>query len=467
MREHKRKAINMKWLGVRYEVLLLVLVMGFCYGLLMMERQIFPYEELAKIWMYAKNQKSGVPDVSENTKTISSALSPLQVEEHLVEFKQSMGASPRGGGGIASYNGAILGVNRWGQFFKYQASDIVELPLTIETNLAHISGLKITEEQLKKLNIDIDYIKARGFNPDNPSFYNTRSFRFLDLEIASIDGLLSLFVSYYYWYPEEKCKAIRVSMLRVSSDSELYATDINSQWKTLFETQPCLKIDYRNNSPFQSPNSGGRLAYSLHEKKLYFSVGDHHLDGYNNEEKAPQSNVMDYGKVYRINPSDGKAVMYSMGHRNPQGLYVTDNAGILLAEHGPKGGDELNVLSEKGNYGWPKVSFGAQYGQYEWPLSDVQGTHSNYELPLYAWLPSIGTSNITKVTKDSGTWSGDIIVSSLKAASLFRLRLRESHPAYVEKIYIGERIRDLHMLASGKIALWTDSSKLMFVEPER
>ncbi len=447
-------------------VLLTALLASGCYGFFMMKNQLFPYEELAAVWMHFKAPKE-VVDANETEAIIHTALTDLRVEKYPVKFLYSRGRSSRGGGGIAESKGVTLGINRWGQFFKYETGSITELPLNLKTNLPQLSKLRISETELTRLGIDLQYIKARGFDPVDPSTYNTRSFRFLDLELARIQQQFHLFVSYYYWHPEQKCKTIRVAELVFSTYSELSAAKQNQDWTTLLETQPCLKIDYRNNSPFQSPNSGGRLAYNQHDKMLYFSVGDHHLDGYNNEAMASQSSDMDYGKVHKIDLKTKTHAVYTIGHRNPQGLYVTRHSKILATEHGPKGGDELNILTESKNFGWPYVIFGAQYRSYEWPLSNTQGKHENFERPLYVWLPSIGVSNLTEITDKSSVWNGNLIVSSLKAASLFRVALHEENVAYIEKIFIGERIRDLEALTDGKLAIWTDSSSLLVVEPVR
>ena len=87
--------------------------------------------------------------------------------------------------------------------------------------------------------------------------------------------------------------------------------------------------------------------------------------------------------------------------------------------------------------------------------------------PVFAWLPSIGSSNLIEVTGFDSRWDGDLLVASLKATSLFRLRLEGTRVLYSEPIWIGQRIRDIAELRNGSIVLWTDDAQLLFISVDR
>ena len=147
-----------------------------------------------------------------------------------------------------------------------------------------------------------------------------------------------------------------------------------------------------------------------------------------------------------------------MGHRNPQGLFVSATGVVWETEHGPKGGDELNVIVAGANYGWPLRTYGTSYGGYTWPYSDEQGSHGDYELPLLSWSPSIGISSLLVVEgNEFPTWKGDLLVASLRANSLYRIRHREGRVTLVEKIVLERNLRDIVEMDDGTIVLLADS----------
>ena len=109
----------------------------------------------------------------------------------------------------------------------------------------------------------------------------------------------------------------------------------------------------------------------------------------------------DYGKTIRIDPNDWSATKFSLGHRNPQGITIDDKGRIWVVEHGPMGGDELNLIRQGANYGWPSVTLGVNYSgelvdDKRWLPNPRQGRHDDYESPVFAWMPSIGVSKQLK-----------------------------------------------------------------------
>jgi cytochrome c2 len=194
------------------------------------------------------------------------------------------------------------------------------------------------------------------------------------------------------------------------------------------------------------------------------TVGDYKFDGVH-AASYPQDRATDYGKVFEVNLATGTKRLISIGHRNPQGL-TQDGAGrIWSTEHGPQGGDELNLIENGRNYGWPLVTLGTECLQCEW---QHQGRHEGYAQPIYSWVPSIAVSNLIEVQGFADEWDGDLLVGSLKNQSLHRLRLEGNRVQYDEPIFIGDRIRDIAQRDDGAILVWTDSAKLIkfFVDKE-
>jgi aldose sugar dehydrogenase len=160
---------------------------------------------------------------------------------------------------------------------------------------------------------------------------------------------------------------------------------------------------------------------------------------------------------------------FTKGHRNQEGLTFLRSGQLISTEHGPRGGDELNVITEGSDYGWPNVTLGTEYNTYAWDAgtSPVVGSHAGYKAPLFAWVPSIAPTQVIEVTNFDPRWNGDLLVATLKATSLYRLRLEADRVLYSERIWIGERIRDLAQTSDGTIVLWTDNTQLLFITVDK
>ncbi len=174
---------------------------------------------------------------------------------------------------------------------------------------------------------------------------------------------------------------------------------------------------------------GSRIVFD-NEGHLYFTTGDRGARDVN-----PQDITRDNGKVYRLNadgsvPQDNPFVgeenaveaIYSYGHRNPQGMIRHPETGeIWVHEHGPKGGDEINVVKKGANYGWPVVTYGENYSGT--PITDER-TRPGMEDPIFYWLPSIAPSGFEYVTSEEyPDLKGDLLVGSLKFQYLEHLEL--------------------------------------------
>ena len=185
---------------------------------------------------------------------------------------------------------------------------------------------------------------------------------------------------------------------------------------------------------------GCRLVFDR-EGYLYFSVGDR-----GNRGKNPQSLGNHCGKIHRIYddgriPTDNPFVeqpkakhsIYSYGHRNPQGVTLHPSTGqIWTHEHGPRGGDEINIIRKGDNYGWPIISYGINYNG----TTFTDKTHqSGMEQPLHYWIPSIGPSGMTFITGDRyPAWKGDLLVGSLRFKYLNRCKIKDGKVIHEENL---------------------------------
>ena len=166
------------------------------------------------------------------------------------------------------------------------------------------------------------------------------------------------------------------------------------------------------------------------------------------------------GKIIKINKDSSEYKIISMGHRNPQGLYLEiENNFILETEHGPQGGDEINLIEiekinrgENLNYGWPVVSAGEHYGgrvkkneeKYKkYPLYKSHSEHGFIE-PLKSFVPSIGISEITKITGENRYVLGSMGKNRIGDKSIYFFELDNKKKIInLEQVKVFQRVRDL------------------------
>ena len=263
----------------------------------------------------------------------------------------------------------------------------------------------------------------------------------------------TLFVSHHYHAGD--CVEFRISSTALHLDSETAMTF--SPWQTVFIADPC--ITFPNLNPNVSIASGGRLLMDGAEHLLVV-IGAHRQETILTDE--PDAHL---GKLVRIHVTTGTAEILASGLRNPQGFARDADGTLWETEHGPQGGDELNILRPNLNYGWPYVTHGIQYGNEIWPYNKVQGRHDGFEKPVFSWVPAIAPSNL--IISDSQLfplWKNDLLIASLGAQSLFRVRVHEKRVVYVEQIQIGTRIRDITQMPDGRIALLSDAAEIRFLK---
>lgn len=304
-------------------------------------------------------------------------------------------------------------------------------------------------------------------DPDNSMVAHKGRFSVKDILVARLSGQLLLIASHNYWDAQHNCYGLRVSYAATTNEAlQGKESGATSNWETVFESSPCLDLSARSGSTDRRPTkqAGGRLI-KFSGSEVLLTVGE--FDGYNRgRANYPQRFDNTYGKTMLINFKTGTSRIYSIGHRNPQGLAITSDAKIWSTEHGPQGGDELNLIEDGKNYGFPYVTYGTDYGTSILPLSPRQGAHDGYVKPVFSWVPSIATSELVVVSKDLfSLWKGDLIISSLKARNLYRTRIEEGRVVLVEPLAIGHRIRDMVESSDGRLVLKTDDHLLIFIEP--
>ena len=221
-----------------------------------------------------------------------------------------------------------------------------------------------------------------------------------------------------------------------------------------FVTKPCVPI-----SAVQ--HTSGRFAV-IDENTAYVTIGDLGYKQIGNRAKRG-----DLGSIFKVSSSG--AVKVSQGHRNAQGIVLYDDKNLLAAEHGPRGGDELNRIRQGGDYGWPFVTYGQPYGLGDYVRPTKTGTHAGFIEPLTQWTPSIAPTELVQLPKEGwGAWSNQLMMGTLAKQSLVLIRLdRNLAVAEQEIVGVGERIRDLEVLPSGQVVATTDSGKLLFISLRR
>ncbi|HET9446922.1 MAG TPA: PQQ-dependent sugar dehydrogenase [Steroidobacteraceae bacterium] len=297
----------------------------------------------------------------------------------------------------------------------------------------------------------------------------TWRFRVADV-ITQVDGdVLRIFASHHFWKRQEQCFVVRVSRLETRL-SDIERAGGPGDWQTIFETSPCLPLTgeraMRGKNPFRGEEIGGRLML-LDPNTLLLTVGDQGYSGIEGSLAFAQDPQASYGKTIRIDLRTRASSIDTVGHRNPQGLYAAPDGRIWETEHGPQGGDELNLLVRGANYGWPKATYGVEYGTLSWPFSEQQGQHGGFQQPVYAWLPSVGISNLIQIQHGERfpIWRGDLLIGSLATRGLIRVVLDGDRAVVTEPIPLQHRVRDLLELDDGRVLVWTDEGALLTIEP--
>ena len=246
---------------------------------------------------------------------------------------------------------------------------------------------------------------------------------------------------------------LKLEILKASLEKLLF----EKFWET-----PCVKIS-------NAHSTGGTL--EVYKNYIYLTIGDFWDE---NNDNAQNKNSY-FGKILKfdirkinINKNKIEPDIFSIGHRNPQGLQILKEDILISTEHGPAGGDEINIIKKYKNYGWPIVSDGQPYNLKS-PEKFKKKLNSNYEEPIFTFLRSVGISSIVLYDQEKlSRWNQSFIVGTLKNRSIYRLKFKKnSEETYtingVECIKIGQRIRKLRV-NSGDLFMTTDEGKFLILK---
>ncbi len=219
---------------------------------------------------------------------------------------------------------------------------------------------------------------------------------------------------------------------------------------------------------------GSRLEFD-NKGYLYFTIGERGERDIN-----PQDIKRDGGKIYRIfddgripsdNPfvgvSGAKNAIYTYGNRNPQGLvFHPIRKEMWEHEHGPKGGDELNIVKKGANYGWPLITYGINYSGT--PITDKTDL-PNMEQPIHYWVPSIAPSGMAFINSNKyPEWNGNLLVGSLSFQYLERLVLKGTKVVYREKLLADlGRVRNVRQAPDGYIYVAIEGKGIVKLVPKK
>lgn len=405
------------------------------------QNKTFPYYEIGKNYLkierYFQIKLNGKDEYAKNIinkhlndmKKTSNNSSNENVETHLLPLNKSTENITDSvnfalkGGSIAPTEKGILILDRLGRIFYYEDSLIRDLKLLIPNNLKKY----LSEFSGEKINLSVDSLRAHSIE--------------YDLENSTIYVAYSEFL-------EKDLSRLSVSSIKVNQN------DFSSigAWTKIYETETY------NDIASNSSAAGGKILLS--DNFLYLTVGNNFQKKIGNEIYISSDDLeSSSGKIFKINLNTGESEIISQGHRNSQGLVILKNGFLINSEHGPQGGDELNLIEKGSHYGYPYKTFGTDYGKYTYTPPKVRG-YGDFKDPIFDFSPGIGISGLIEVNGFHKKWNGNILLGSLKGRSLYRLVLSNKHFISLESIWIGSRIRDI-VNFNNSIVLLTDSGELV------
>jgi hypothetical protein len=348
-----------------------------------------------------------------------------------------------------------------------------------EYPVSKISGKIILATDSK----DIIFAADRDVNEISIIHYDENNNNLIQHKVIKIPNLLDKKLTKTYildmHYSDEN---LYISLIHWSDNPnlcsrvELYESDKNlNKFKSIYNSYPCMsRINFHD--------IGGRIASN--EKNLFMSGGNVFVDTTHTSypyaispdcckkkyrDQIKETNL--FGSIIQISKTNLKTKKIAQGIRSPGGLFWDPiRKKLWETEHGPRGGDELNIIESNKNYGWPFVSLGKNYAKNDMGnLGTKFNTQVGFEAPFYAWMPSVGPSQLTSLDKNSvfwPEWKNDLIISSLKDQSIYRIKIDDNRFIYAERIFVGRRLRDIEKLKNA-LALGTDSGSILIIRPSK
>jgi len=276
---------------------------------------------------------------------------------------------------------------------------------------------------------------------------NDARFAITDIAVLSKSSTsANLLISYPSYRKNGNCVVVKLDSYKLTLGSKPSIT----KGKNWFTSKPCVPI-----SAVQ--HAAGRLAV-IDEKTTYLTVGDLGFS-----KIGSKSARGDLGGVFKIGAS--KVEKISTGHRNQQGIELIGND-LYISEHGPRGGDELNLIKKGADYGWPTVTYGQAYSSGDYVRPTRSGTHDGFQLPLYNWVPSVAPTELVALPAAGkwGSWSSQLVMGTLKEQALIFIQLSSKDKVgQVASVDVSDRIRDLELLPDGRLVATTDSGNLLLI----
>ncbi len=267
--------------------------------------------------------------------------------------------------------------------------------------------------------------------------------------LAETTNGAAIVASYPTYDRSRQCVSVTLAAYQLN-----FATPSLQRTKTWFTSKPCVPV-----SAVQ--HAAGRIEV-IDKTSVYLTIGDLGFT------KINQPKVRgDLGSIFKVSQKSVEKI--SQGHRNQQGIVLREG-NLYISEHGPRGGDELNLITKGQDYGWPAVTYGEPYSSGDYVRPKVTGSHEGFTKPLTNWVPSVAPTELIALPQGQlwGTWQSQLVMGTLREESLIFIQLRNrTTVGAIEKVNVGERIRDLDLAPDGKILATTDSGQLLAISPSK
>lgn len=252
-----------------------------------------------------------------------------------------------------------------------------------------------------------------------------------------------LLISYPRLNAARSCVEIAVDELALDRNRD--KARFVAQW---FVSKPCVPV-----SAVQ--HTAGRFEV-IDKNSVYLTVGDLGFTRIGDRKKRG-----DLGSVFKLTARTAEKI--SQGHRNPQGIVLYNNDTLMVSEHGPRGGDELNIVKKGNDYGWPFVTYGQPYGAGDYVKPTKTGTHEGFVKPITYWVPSIAPTELVQLPNQGwGDWNSALVLGTLREQVLVFIALNQKlEVTSTQQIDVGQRVRDLDVLSDGSLIMSTDAGNLI------